>query len=118
MGIGTPDFIQDAAIASWNDDQHPADFSTEYAHKQAILRSALEAKGFEIFGGQSTFYLWFKHPDFTSSDALMKLFLSQHMVLSPGSAFGSDGEGYVRLVYCCTLDQCHEIARRISNLKL
>ena len=23
LGVGTPDFIQDAAIAAWQDDQHP-----------------------------------------------------------------------------------------------
>ena len=118
MGIGTPDFIQDAAIASWNDDQHPVTFSVEYEEKQAILRTALESKGFQIFGGQATFYLWFKHASFETSDALMQLFLSQHIVLSPGSAFGSDGEGYVRLVYCCTLEQCQELAKRISALEI
>jgi aspartate/methionine/tyrosine aminotransferase len=118
MGIGTPDFIQDAATASWNDDKHPAIFSEEYAEKQALLRSALESKGFEIFGGEATFYLWFNHPQYKTSDALMQLFLSQHLVLSPGSAFGSDGEGYVRLVYCCTLDQCREISRRIEALEI
>jgi LL-diaminopimelate aminotransferase len=118
LGVGTPDFIQDAAIAAWDDDQHPKEFSEEYKIKQKIIREALEDKGFQIFGGEASFYLWFSHPKFTSSDQLMQLFIEQHLVLTPGTAFGKDGEGFIRMVYCSTLDQCEEIAQRISALKI
>ncbi|EDM28941.1 aminotransferase, class I and II [Lentisphaera araneosa HTCC2155] len=118
LGVGTPDFIQDAAIAAWNDDQHPKQFSEEYKIKQKIIREALESKGFEIFGGDASFYLWFSHPQFSSSEQLMELFIEQHLVLTPGTAFGKDGEGFIRMVYCSTLNQCEEIAKRIQSLNI
>ena len=118
LGVGTPDFIQDAAIAAWQDDQHPQTFSVEYKEKQHIIRTALEAKGFKIFGGDASFYLWFSHPNFKTSDELMEIFMAQHLILTPGTAFGKDGEGYIRMVYCSTLEQCHEIARRVNNLNI
>ena len=118
LGVGTPDFIQDAAIAAWEDDQHPKEFSEEYKIKQKIIREALESKGFEIFGGDASFYLWFSHPQYSSSEQLMDLFIEQHLVLTPGTAFGKDGEGFIRMIYCSTLDQCEEIAKRIQSLNI
>ncbi|WDE98778.1 aminotransferase class I/II-fold pyridoxal phosphate-dependent enzyme [Lentisphaera profundi] len=118
LGVGTPDFIQDAAIAAWEDDQHPKVFSEEYKVKQKIIREALNAKGFDIFGGDASFYLWFSHPKFNTSEELMQIFIEQHLVLTPGTAFGQDGEGFIRMVYCSTLDQCEEIAHRINSLNI
>ncbi len=118
MGQGSPTFIQSGAAEAWKDDQHPADFSIYYKKRKEILKEALESKGFKIFGGTASFYLWFSHPYYDKSEKILDLFLEQGIVITPGTAFGPDGEGYVRLVFCVTEEVCRKTAERIKNLKI
>lgn len=117
MGQGSPTFIQTGAAEAWKDDKHPEEFSVYYKKRKEILQEALESKGFKIFGGNASFYLWFSHPDIDKSEKILDLFLEQGMVITPGTAFGPDGEGYARLVFCVTEDVCLKTAERIKKLK-
>ena len=118
MGVGSPDVIQEASIAAWNDDEHCREFSVAYQEKRDILRSALEAKGFKVFGADAGFYLWFSHPKFAKSVEILDLFIEEGIVITPGTAFGDDGEGYARMVYCETLEVCKKAAERIAKINI
>ncbi|PIQ28822.1 hypothetical protein COW36_09785 [bacterium (Candidatus Blackallbacteria) CG17_big_fil_post_rev_8_21_14_2_50_48_46] len=118
IGVGTPSFIQKGGIAAWNDDQHPRDFAESYRKKRDLLTQALEQMGCKVFGAQAGFYLWFNHPDFKTSEALIEAFIKLGLLLTPGTAFGQDGEGYVRMIYCVTDQLTEEIARRIRNFQV
>lgn len=118
MGVGTPDFIQAGGIAALADDQHPRDFAERYRSKRDRLKAELEAKGFKVFGAQAGFYLWFSHPQLPTSEALLEAFIEAGLLITPGTAFGDDGEGYVRLTYCITNEVCDQVAERIRQLKV
>jgi len=117
MGVGTPTFIQEGAISAWNDDRHPKEFCAVYQRVRHSLLSSLKKNGFIVFGADAGFYLWVKHPNFQTSESLANFFLSVGILVTPGTAFGSDGEGYVRLVYCETEKRMNEAIKRIKELK-
>ncbi len=117
-GLGSPVFVQEAAIAAWSDDEHPNVFRDDYKQKRDIIKAALEAKGFYVFGGEATFYLWFSHEKLPSSKAIFEKFLEKDLVITPGDAFGDDGKGYARLVYCVGEELCKQTASRIMELEI
>jgi aspartate/methionine/tyrosine aminotransferase len=118
IGVGTPSFIQQGAVTAWNDDQHPRDFAAGYRHKRDLISTALKAAGCEVFGAQAGFYLWFSHPHCSTSEPLLQGFIEAGLLITPGTAFGSDGEGYARLTYCVTQEIAEEVARRAAQVKL
>lgn len=118
MGVGTPDFIQAGAIAALADDQHPRDFANLYRLKRDRLKAELEAQGFEVFGANAGFYLWFSHPALPTSEELLETFIQAGLLLTPGTAFGDDGDGYVRLTYCITNEVCEQVIACIRKLEL
>ena len=118
MGQGTPTFIQAGAAEAWKDDQHPKNFTIFYRQRKQILQEALESKGFKIFGGGASFYLWFSHPKIADSENILGLFLEEGIVITPGTAFGPDGKGYVRMIFCVTENICRKTAARIKKLKI
>ncbi len=118
IGVGIPQFIEPGGIAAWSDDQHPRDFTERYRLRRDRLVSALEAKGFDVFGAQAGFYLWFSHPKLTRSDAILEAFIDAGLLITPGTAFGDDGEGYARLIYCITNDLCEQVIERIGQIQI
>jgi len=114
MGVGTPTFIQQAAIEAWKDDTHSRQNQAMYAAKRAQLLPRLRQIGLQVFGAEAGFYFWCSHPDFRSSDALSDWFLEKGLLVSPGTAFGSDGDGFVRLVYCITNDRINQVMDRLT----
>jgi LL-diaminopimelate aminotransferase len=117
MGVGTPTFIQKAAITAWTDVVHPKENAENYKRKRDMILPVLKEKGFDVFGAEAGFYLWFRHPNIETSDALCDLFASQGIVITPGTAFGDDGEGYARMVYCDTEAIIEETVRRVRKLE-
>lgn len=100
MGVGTPTFIQEGAIKAWEDDCHPEQYRKQYKKKRDKLIKSLSEAGYDIFGGNAGFYLWFSRSDSPSSSILSEHLLEKGLLVTPGTVFGEDGEGYVRLAYC------------------
>jgi LL-diaminopimelate aminotransferase len=68
-----------------------------YLTNTSIIRNGLISLGFEIYGGVSSPYVWFKTPDGLSSWKFFHQLLYEHEVIgTPGIVFGSSGEGYMR----------------------
>ena len=119
MGVGTPSFIQEAAISAWNDDAHVDEHRIHYQKKRTKIKTALTSAGFEIFGGNAGFYMWVKSPNHSTSHELSEWFLNQGVLVTPGTVFGDDGNPYIRLVYCLqdkTIDQlCKKITSGVAG---
>src|SRR5439155_19083711 len=62
VGVATPDFIQGAAIAAWNDDAHPPATREVYAAKRRLFLAEFARRGWEVEASQATFYLWMRVP--------------------------------------------------------
>ena len=125
VGVATPDFIQTAAIAAWNDDAHADDQRARYAAKRTLFREYFARHGFRIEASEATFYLWVRAPRAPAAQAgkaargpddvaFVERLLGLGLVALPGSYLGPSGEGYVRWALVPTLAQCREAIARLE----
>ncbi|MBU1089375.1 aminotransferase class I/II-fold pyridoxal phosphate-dependent enzyme [Patescibacteria group bacterium] len=124
---GTPNFLQDAAIAAFTDEQHVEKSIAEYREKRDILTAAFESIGLEKCEPAATFYIWQRVPDgMTSEDFARKLLAPKIAVVATPGSWISDvtedganpGEGFVRFALVPTVAEVREAAERIRrNLK-
>lgn len=121
---GTPDFVQDAAIAALEDEKHVAEMRALYEEKQKIIIDALKAVGVPAVAPASTFYLWVKAPNNLTSLEFAKKLLDDKvaLVVTPGAWISDEcegglnpGEGYVRFALVPTVEEAKEAAERIKK---
>jgi len=104
-GTASPEFVQAAAIAAWSDDAHAAERRRIFAAKRAILTEAFEALGYRVAASKGALYLWVEIGDDTAAAARL---LDAGVIVSPGTAFGPGGEGFIRLALVPTVDECRD----------
>lgn len=69
-----------------------------YMNNASIIKRNLLKLGLKVFGGEHAPYIWVKNPNNLSSWEFFDRLLSEaHVVGTPGSGFGAEGEGYLRL---------------------
>jgi len=115
LGNATPDFIQEAAIAAWNDDAHTPAQREAYAAKRRLFLEAFARRGWAVEASEATFYLWMRAPGGDDVDFVESL-LRLGIVTTPGSYLGPGGEGYVRWALVPALEQCREAIARLGQL--
>ncbi len=124
---GTPNFIQEGAIAALSDEEHVEKSRQEYKEKRDIICKALTDIGLEDCTPKSTLYVWQKVPDgMTSLDFATKLLDEKvAIVTTPGSWISektereeNPGEGYVRFALVPSIEDTKIAAERIKELKL
>jgi LL-diaminopimelate aminotransferase len=97
---GVPYPIQKAAAAAYSEPGR-TEIKAQidgYLENAQLLRKGLTAKGYKVFGGKDAPYLWVKaKKGLTSWEFFDALLEKAHLLSVPGSGFGSEGEGYVRL---------------------
>ena len=54
----------------------------------------------KVFGGNAGFYVWFLSEQHDTSQSLADWLLEKGLLVTPGTVFGSNGNPYVRMVYC------------------
>ena len=87
-----------------------------YMNNAKVLKDGLEAAGFDVYGGVNAPYVWIKTPgNMTSWEFFDELLEKSHIVGTPGSGFGSAGEGYFRLSAFSTLENTKTAVERIQN---
>ncbi|MDH5373312.1 MAG: aminotransferase class I/II-fold pyridoxal phosphate-dependent enzyme, partial [Acidimicrobiia bacterium] len=101
-GTASPEFVQSAAVAAWGDDDHVADRRRIFAAKRVLLRAAFEDLGYRIVASRAGLYLWVEVGDDAGVAARL---LEGGVLVSPGRAFGSGGEGFIRLALVPTLEE-------------
>lgn len=92
--------IQKAAIAAITGDQSCVKTTREaYRRRRDCLCDGCREIGWEMDRSPATMFVWAKIPKgFPSSEAFVSALLDRAGVLvTPGSAFGESGEGYVRI---------------------
>ena len=69
-----------------------------YLENARTIRRVFEEKGLKVWGGENSPYVWLKVPaGMTSWEFFDHLLERYHIVGTPGSGFGTRGEGYFRL---------------------
>ena len=94
-----------------------AELIEHYMGNAAILRGAAEKCGLTTFGGTNAPYIWVRAPKHLTSWAVFDKLLSEaNVVVTPGSGFGSAGEGYFRISAFNSRANVVEVARRLAAL--
>jgi acetylornithine aminotransferase len=114
-GVTPPTFVQRAAAAAWGDEEHVEEVRARYRAKRDALLPALLAAGLEPAGGDATFFLWMRTPDFDDVAYSTSLLDEHGIVVAPGSYLGAGGEGHVRIALVPPVERCAEAASRISG---
>ncbi len=88
-----------------------------YMGNARILRDAAVGAGLKVFGGANAPYIWVKTPDgLTSWQMFDKMLHELNVVITPGSGFGAQGEGYFRISAFNSRENAEEVARRLQTL--
>ncbi len=120
---GTPDFIQEAAIAALADEAHVETARVEYGKKRDMLAGALSESGLEDCRPDATIYLWQKvPPGYSSVDFATRLLEPDiAVVTTPGTWISDDaggglnpGEGFVRFALVPDLADTQDAAEKIA----
>ena len=67
-----------------------------YKENACILRETFNEMGFTVYGGDNAPYIWIGFPGQASWDVFADILEKCDIVTTPGSGFGSAGEGFVR----------------------
>ena len=90
---------------------------THYMGNAKILCEGAQQAGLTVFGGVNAPYIWVQTPQGMASWELFdKMLHEANVVITPGSGFGSAGEGYFRISAFNSRDNAIEVARRIREL--
>ena len=108
VGTAPQEFVQWAGVAALSDEEHVQAVREVYRRKRETLLPVLEAKGLRLAGGDATFFLWLAVDG--SSEAFARRLLDAGILVAPGSFFGPDGEGCVRMALVPTQDECERAA--------
>lgn len=113
-GVSYP--VQRAAEAVFSEDgKRGVRENIEYYQANAkLMLEGLAKAGFEVYGGVNSPYVWLRVPEGLTSWKFFDLLLEKAGVVgTPGSGFGSCGEGYFRLTSFNTRENTKKAVERI-----
>ena len=89
-----------------------------YMGNAALLVEACKKAGLSVFGGANAPYVWVGClQGVTSWQMFDKMLNEANVVITPGSGFGSAGEGYFRISAFNSRANVEEVCRRLAELK-
>lgn len=98
---------------------HVSDLTSLYRTRREALMAGLDRLGWEVFDSPGTFYLWVRLPRGASSMAFAgKLVNRAGIMVTPGSGFGSWGEGYIRFALTVPESRIHQAVGRLEEMEL
>jgi succinyldiaminopimelate transaminase len=117
VGVTPQEFVQRASVAAWADEVHVEENRRRYGAKREIFLDLFSRRGVHVAGSRATFYLWVRVPDGRPSLAwALELLERGGIVVAPGSFFGPEGEGYVRMAMVPDLERCRRAAAVLDDL--
>ncbi len=109
--------VQKCAAAALTGDQSGVEHTRNiYQKRRDILCDGLNSIGWKVDKPKATMFVWAKLPDGynNSNEFAMKLAKRTGVIVTPGSAFGENGEGYVRMALVAGTEQMQSA---IDNLR-
>lgn len=116
---GAPKFLQNAVVKTlgmYHGAERPQmvkDNIAVYQKRRDVLVNGLRKLGFKVDRPQGTFYLWMKVDG--SSMKFAEKMLKAGIVVTPGTGFGPNGEGYVRLATTQSVERIEQALERMAK---
>jgi LL-diaminopimelate aminotransferase len=110
--------IQDAAVLALTGDQTwLRDRNEIYRERRDLILPGLADVGLQADCPTASLYVWARIPDAYNSEAFAeRLLLEASISVTPGTAFGPGGEGYVRISLGMGTERIREAMERLSHL--
>jgi len=110
---GIPGAIQRAAVVALNGtDEFTRNACKVYEKRIDMIIDILEECEIKVKKPKATLYIWAKVPESYSSDSFaMELLDKMGVFVTPGTAFGKYGEGYIRI----SVTQPDDLIKKASN---
>jgi len=115
LDSGIPQAIQQAAIEALNGPQDSiVEHNALYQRRRDKLVKALNDIGLRARTPKASFYIWANIPDgYTSIDFTAELLDKANVAVTPGTGYGSAGEGYIRISLALPDDRLDEGISRL-----
>jgi LL-diaminopimelate aminotransferase len=119
LDSGIPQAIQRMAIAALTGPQEcVAEHNAVYQRRRDRVVEALRSMGLRVRPPKASLYVWARVPEgFTSASFAERLLDDLAVVVTPGSGYGRQGEGYVRLSLTVADERLEEGLRRLQGWK-
>lgn len=114
-GVSYP--VQRAAEAAFSKEgtAQVRELTDYYLKNASLIREKISGLGYKVTGGENSPYLWIKTG--TDSWEFFDLLLSKAAVVTtPGSGFGSCGEGYIRISSFSNYENVEVAMQRITDV--
>jgi LL-diaminopimelate aminotransferase len=113
---GMFDAVQLAAATALDHDELPRETSAVYQRRRDLVCDALAAIGVDVTPPRGTIYIWAPVPDGHTSASYCELVLEESgVVLSPGGAYGPNGEGFFRISLTVPDERLTEAVERLRT---
>ncbi|ARI77747.1 LL-diaminopimelate aminotransferase [Halobacillus mangrovi] len=111
--------IQKAGVTALNSDFSSVSYNNEiYQKRMETVLPALQEIGMEAKKTKGTFFLWAKVPDGYTSQSFAEYVLDHAgVIVTPGTAFGQRGEGYIRISLSVPTERLNEAVERMKNIR-
>jgi LL-diaminopimelate aminotransferase len=107
--------VQLAAVAALEAGP-PGEMKSIYARRRDLVCDALRAIGVNVTPPRGTIYIWAPVPDGHTSASYCELVLEESgVVLSPGGAYGPNGEGFFRISLTVPDERLSEAVERMRG---
>jgi aspartate/methionine/tyrosine aminotransferase len=109
---------QKAALAAWTEEAETARASTREtfrARRDHLLKLFSSELSLRAVAPEGAFYTMLDVSAHGDSMSVAERLLAQRVITVPGSAFGPEGEGYLRVSFCADTDVLAEGVRRMKT---
>lgn len=116
--MSAPTTSQYAAVeALRNGDKDVEEMREAYNQRRRFLVKALRDMGLEVFEPFGAFYVFpsIKQFDMTSDEFAEKLLEEEKVAVVPGTAFGTCGEGFLRISYAYSVEDLKKALEKIER---
>jgi len=110
--------VQEASISALKlSNEWFESLNKEYKNRRVLAETILDKLDCTFDTEQSGMFIWARIPDgFTSENFVDQLLQENHVFVSPGTVFGTNGEGYIRISLCSEKHVFHQVIQRLINI--
>ncbi len=119
LTVCTPTISQKAALFAWTDEAEKAKDEARKIYKERgeFLTNLLEKElGVKCIKPEGAFYTMADIRKFGDDMEIAEKFLQNRVITVPGTAFGSEARGFLRISFCNSYDEMQEGIRRMKEV--